>query len=127
MNIRPIRSEADYDAAIARLEELWGTEMDGSPEDDELEVLSILIASYEEKAFPMPESDPIEAIKFRLEQKGMAQSDLIPMIGSSGRVSEVLNRKRSLSPRMMRELHTGLNIPYETLMKVKEPEAPATA
>ncbi|MBB3192625.1 helix-turn-helix domain-containing protein [Halomonas cerina] len=115
MNIQPIRSDADLDRAFARLEALWGVE-EGTPEADELEVLSILIERYEDEHYPIGPSDPIEAIKFRMEQQDLTPRDLEPYIGSSGRVSEVLNRKRRLSLRMIRRLHDGLKIPYESLM-----------
>lgn len=115
MNIRPIHDDADLERAFARLEELWAAK-DGTPEADELEVLSILIEKYEDEHYPIGPSDPIEAIKFRMEQRGLTQRDLEPFIGSSGRVSEVLNRKRKLSLRMIKRLHEGLNIPYESLM-----------
>lgn len=115
MNIKPIRTEADYAEAMARLDEVWGAEI-GTPEGDELEVLAILIGQYEDKHHPMPPSDPIEAIKFRMEQQGLAPKDLEPFIGPSGRVSEVLNGKRPLSLRMVKRLHDGLKIPYESLL-----------
>ncbi|AMD01846.1 MULTISPECIES: helix-turn-helix domain-containing protein [Halomonas] len=116
MNIQPIHTEADLERAFARMEALWGVE-DGTPEADELEVLSILVEKYEDAHYPIGPSDPIEAIKFRMEQQGLTQRDLEPYIGSSGRVSEVLNRKRKLSLRMIKRLHDGLNIPYESLME----------
>jgi len=115
MNIKPIRTEEDLAAAFARLDQLWGAEV-GSPEGDELEVLAILIEQYEEKHYPMPPSDPIEAIKFRMDQQALTPRDLEPFIGSSGRVSEVLNRKRPLSLAMIKRLHAGLHIPYESLL-----------
>lgn len=115
MNIQPIHNDADLDRAFARLEELWAAEP-GTPEADEIEVLSILIEKYEDKHFPIGPSDPIEAIKFRMEQEGLTPRDLEAYIGSSGRVSEMLNRKRKLSLRMIKNLHEGLRIPYETLM-----------
>ncbi|MGP5324388.1 MULTISPECIES: helix-turn-helix domain-containing protein [unclassified Halomonas] len=115
MNIQPIHNDADLDRAFARLEELWAAET-GTPEADEIEVLSILIEKYEDKHYPIGPSDPIEAIKFRMEQQGLTPRDLEAYIGSSGRVSEVLNRKRKLSLRMIKNLHEGLRIPYESLM-----------
>ncbi|PTQ67234.1 type II toxin-antitoxin system HigA family antitoxin [Pseudomonas sp. GV071] len=115
MNIKPIRSEADYISAMARLDDVWGAPV-GSPEGDELEVLMLLIGKYEDEHFPMPPSDPIEAIKFRMDQQGLTARDLEPFIGSSGRVSEVLNRKRKLSLSMIKKLHEGLRIPYESLL-----------
>lgn len=115
MNIQPIHNDTDLERAFARLEELWAAE-DGTPDADELEVLSILIERYEDMHYPIGPSDPIEAIKFRMEQHGLTPRDLEPYIGSSGRVSEVLNRKRKLSLRMIKRLHEGLKIPYESLM-----------
>lgn len=115
MNIKPIRSQEDLSAAFARVEKLWGAEM-GSPEGDELEILALLIEKYEDEHYPMPPSDPIEAIKFRMDQQGLTPRDLEPFIGTSGRVSEVLNRKRKLSLAMIKRLHDGLRIPYESLL-----------
>ncbi len=115
MNIKPIRSDDDLAAAFARMEQLWGAEI-GTPEGDELEVLAVLIEKYEDEHYPMPPSDPIEAIKFRMDQQGLTSRDLEPYIGSSGRVSEVLNRKRKLSLAMIKRLHDGLRIPYESLL-----------
>lgn len=115
MNIKPIRTEEDYTAAMVRIDELWGAEI-GSPDGDELDVLAVLIGKYEDEHYPMPPSDPIEAIKFRMDQQGLTPRDLEPYIGSSGRVSEVLNRKRKLSLAMIKRLHDGLRIPYESLL-----------
>lgn len=115
MNIKPIRSDDDLAAAFARMEQLWGAEI-GTPDGDELEVLAVLIEKYEDEHYPMPPSDPIEAIKFRMDQQGLTARDLEPYIGSSGRVSEVLNRKRKLSLAMIKRLHDGLRIPYESLL-----------
>ncbi|MNN89480.1 hypothetical protein D3C81_2073020 [compost metagenome] len=100
---------------MARIDELWGAEV-GTPDGDELEVLAVLIGKYEDEHYPMPPSDPIEAIKFRMDQQGLTPRDLEPYIGSSGRVSEVLNRKRKLSLAMIKRLHDGLRIPYESLL-----------
>ncbi|GAA5171714.1 MULTISPECIES: helix-turn-helix domain-containing protein [Halomonadaceae] len=115
MNIQPIRSDADLDRAFARIQALWDAE-EGSAEADELEVLSILVERYEDEHYPVGPSDPIEAIRFRMEQQGLTPRDLERFIGPSGRVSEVLNRRRGLSLRMVRNLHKGLHIPYETLL-----------
>ena len=115
MNIKLIRTEEDLAAAFARMDELGGAAV-GTPEGDELEVLALLIEKYEDDHYPMPPSDPIEAIKFRMDQQGLTQKDLEPFIGSSGRVSEVLNRKRKLSLAMIKRLHEGLRIPYESLL-----------
>ncbi len=115
MNIKPIHSREDLTAALARVEQIWGAQP-GSPEGDELEVLAILIEKYETQHYPIPPSDPVEAIKFRMEQLGMTARDLEPFIGTSGRVSEVLNHKRKLSLSMIKRLHEGLSIPYERLL-----------
>lgn len=115
MNIKLIRTKEELAAAFARLDQLWGA-ASGTPEGDELEVLALLIEKYEDEHCLMPPSDPIEAIKFRMEQQGLTQKDLEPFIGSSGRVSEVLNRKRKLSLAMIKRLHDGLHISYESLL-----------
>lgn len=115
MALKPLRTEQDYEAALLRLETLWGARVD-TPEGDELEILSILVERYEEEHYPMPPSDPVEAIKFLMDQRGLTPRDLEPYIGSSGRVSEILNRKRSLSMAMVKRLHKGLSIPYESLL-----------
>ena len=115
MNIKPIRNDADLQAALPRLDTLWGAAPD-TQEGDELDVLVLLVEKYEDEHYPIGPSDPVAAIKFRMEQQGLTMRDLEPFIGSSGRVSEVLNRKRRLSLRMVKRLHDGLNIPYESLM-----------
>lgn len=96
MNIKPIRDDEDLRAAFARLEAIFQSP-EGSPEADEMEVLVALVSSYENKRYPIGPADPVEAIKFRMEQQGLMPKDLEPFIGSSGRVSEVLNGKRALS------------------------------
>lgn len=115
MNIKPVRTKAGYKQAMARIDALWGARV-GSPDGDELEVLVMLVERYEAQHQPMPPSDPIEAIKFRMDQQGLTARDLEPYIGSSGRVSEVLNGKRRLSLAMVKRLHDGLHIPYESLL-----------
>ncbi len=115
MTIKPIRSKAAYKQTMTRIDALWGARR-GSAEGDELEVLAILVERYEAQHQPMPPSDPIEAIKFRMDQQGLTARDLEPYIGSSGRVSEVLNGKRRLSLAMVKRLHDGLRIPYESLL-----------
>lgn len=119
MTIRPIRNDEDLHAAFARLETIFQAQ-EGTPEADEMEVLVTLIEAYENKHYPIGPADPVEAIKFRMEQQGLALKDLEPYIGSSGRVSEILSRKRSLSLRMVKRLHQGLNIPYESLLSDPE-------
>lgn len=115
MEIRPIKTEQDYERALARVSELMDAEP-GSEAEDELEVLSILVDAYEEKHFPIDPPDPIDAILFRLEQQNLTRKDLEPLLGSRHRVSEVLNRKRGLSLEMIRRVHEHLGIPLETLI-----------
>ncbi len=115
MNIRPIRNDDDMRAAFNRLKLVYQAQA-WTPEADEMEILVTLIEAYEHKHFPIGDVDPIEAIKFRMEQQGLTQKDLEPFIGSSGRVSEVLNRKHRLSLQMVKRLHDGLHIPYESLL-----------
>lgn len=115
MTIKPIRNDAELQAAFAHLEAIFQAD-DGTPEADEMEVLVTLIEAYENKHYPITPPDPIEAIKFRMEQQNLSARDLEAYIGSSGRVSEVLNRKRPLSLRMIKRLHDGLRIPYESLL-----------
>ena len=115
MNIKPIRNDEDLHAAFGRLEQVFQAE-GGIIEADEMEILVALIEAYEQKRYPIAAPDPVDAIKFRMEQQGLTQKDLEPYIGSSGRVSEVLNRKRRLSLAMVKRLHEGLKIPYESLL-----------
>ncbi len=117
MNIRPIRTQQDYEAALARIEARW-TALPGSDEADELEVLATLVDVYEEEHEPIPPPDPVEAILFRLEQSGKTRQDLAEMLGVRGsRVSEVLSRKRGLSLAMIRKLVDRLRIPAEILIR----------
>jgi len=111
-----IKTEEDYDNALARIDELMDAEPN-TPEGDELELLVTLVELYEEKKYPIDMPDPIEAVKFRMEQLGLHQKDLVPFIGSKSKVSEVLNKKRTLSLSMMRSLHKNLRIPAEILLK----------
>lgn len=115
MPIKPIRNDHDLQAAFQRLELIFQAE-EGTPENDEMEVLVTLIEAYENQHYPIAPPDPIEAITFRMEQNGLTRQDLEPLLGSSGRVSEILNRKRKLSLKMMKNLHDTLNISYESLM-----------
>lgn len=117
MNIKPIRTEDDYNDAIERLEVIFGA-AEGSPESDELQILGMLIENYENEHFPIGLPDPIEAIKFRMEQMGYTQADLAGIIGLKSRASEILNRKRKLSLEMIRQLHEKLNIPTDVLIQV---------
>ena len=115
MIIKPIRNDDDLRAAFKQLEPVFQAQ-EGTPEADEMEILVTLIEAYEYKHFPTGPADPVEAIKFRMEQQGLTPKDLELYIGSSGRVSEVLNRKRRLSLQMVKRLHDGLHIPYESLL-----------
>ena len=115
MKIKPIRNDDDLRATFKQLERVFQAKP-GTAAADEMEVLVTLIESYEQKHFPMGAADPIDAIKFRMEQQGLSPKDLEPYIGTSGRVSEVLNRKRRLSLAMVQRLHEGLRIPYESLL-----------
>ena len=115
MNIKVIKKKEDYEQALKRLEEIFDAPID-SPEGDEAEILSILIEKYEDKHYPIGPPDPIEAIKFRMEQMDMNKSDLAKIIGYKSRVSEIFNRKRKLTLQMIRRLHDKLNIPYEILL-----------
>ena len=114
--LKPIRTEADYDTALAEVERLWGAKS-GTPEGDRLDVLATLIEVYEEKHHPMDPPDPIEAIRFRMEQQGLTRRDLEPMIGPRNRVADVLNRKRGLSIEMIRQLHDNLGISADVLIR----------
>ena len=115
-NLKPIRSEADYDAALAEIERLWGARA-GTPEGDRLDILATLVDAYENEHYPMDPPDPIEAIKFRMEQQGLARKDLEGILGSRTRVAEVLNRRRGLSINMIRRLHEKLGISVEVLIR----------
>lgn len=114
--LKPIRSEADHNRAMTELKGLWGAK-EGTPESDRLDVLATLIDAYESEHFPMDPPDPIEAIKFRMEQQGFTRKDLEPLIGTRARVAEVMNRKRSLSIDMIRRLHEGLGISADILIR----------
>ncbi len=116
MEIKPIRTKKDYKQALERLEFIFDSGK-GSPEGDELEVLGILIEKYENEHFPIELPDPIEAIKFRMEQMGYNQSDLANIVGLKSRASEILNKKRKLSLQMIRQLHEQLNIPTDVLIQ----------
>jgi HTH-type transcriptional regulator / antitoxin HigA len=115
VDIKPIRSEADHAAAMAEMERLWGAKL-GTPEGDRLDVLATLIDAYENEHHVMDSPDPVEAIKFRMEQQGLTRKDLEGLIGSRTRIAEVLNRKRGLSIAMIRRLHAKLGIAAEILI-----------
>lgn len=116
MNLKPIKSKKDYQQALSRLEVIFDAKK-GSQEGDELEILGILIDQYEKEYFPIDLPDPIEAIKFRMEQLGFSQADLAKVVGLKSRASEILNKKRKLSLEMIRQLHEKLNIPTDVLIQ----------
>lgn len=124
MDVRPIRTEEDYKAALKEVEHLFDAVPD-SPEGDRLEILTALIEAYEERHYPIPLPDPIEAILFHIESRGLSRRDLEPFIGSRARVSEVLNRKRPLTLGMIRKLHKGLGISAEVLIQAQSSEESA--
>lgn len=116
MEIKPIRTKADYRAALKEIEALMGVEA-GTPEGERLDVLATLVEAYERRHFPMDLPDPVEAIRFRMEQSGLSPKDLVPVIGQLNRVYEVLSRKRPLTLKMVWRLHRDLGIPAESLIK----------
>jgi HTH-type transcriptional regulator/antitoxin HigA len=115
MTIHPIRTKADHDAALARIEVLWDAEP-GTPEHDEIEVLAILVSAYEDEHWPILPPDPVEAIKFHMEQNGLRQKDLAQLVGRASRASEVLNRRRPLTVEMIRAVHKAWGIPLSSLI-----------
>ena len=115
MDIRPIKTDADYRAALNDIENLMMAEPD-TVEGEKLDILVTLVEAYEAKHFPMDLPDPVEAIKFEMERKGLTVKDLEPMIGKSNRVYEILNHKRSLTLKMIWKLHEGLGNPAESLI-----------
>jgi HTH-type transcriptional regulator/antitoxin HigA len=115
MNLKPIKNKIHYNQALERINELWGAKPN-TEEGDELDVLVLLVEKYEEEHYPIPPSDPVEAIKFLMEQKGLTRKDLEPYLGTRARISEVLNKKRNLTLPMIKKLHEGLNIPYDCLI-----------
>jgi HTH-type transcriptional regulator/antitoxin HigA len=115
MDIRPIKNNRDYEAALHRIEKLISAKP-GARQGDELDILATLVDVYERKRFPIDTADPVEAILFRMDQEGLERKDLEPFLGSRHRVSEVLNRKRGLTVDMIRRLHQGLGIPLEILI-----------
>ena len=116
MQVKPIKTEADYHAVLREIEDLWGAE-ESTPDGDRLEVLATLVEAYEESHFPIDIPDPIEAIKFRLEQQGEDKKALVGVIGNRTRVYEVLRRDRTLSLAMIRRLHSQFHIPAEVLIR----------
>lgn len=117
MRPKILRSEEEYQAALAHIETLMDA-APGSPEEDELELFALLVEQYEEEHYPIDLPDPIDAILFRMDQAGLTRKDLLPYLGSSSKVSEVLSRKRPLSLSMMRALHEGLGIPADVLLQI---------
>ncbi len=115
-DLKPIRTEADYEKALAEIERLWGART-GTSAGDRLDILATLIDVYENEHYPMDPPDPIEAIKFRMEQQGLTRKDLEGILGSCTRVAEVLNRRRGLSINMIRRLHEKLGISVEVLIR----------
>jgi len=114
--LKPIRTKADYEAALVVIARLWGARA-GTPEGDRLDILATLVDAYENEHYPMDPPDPIEAIKFRMEQQGLDRKDLADILGSRTRVAEVLNRRRGLSINMIRRLHEKLGISVEVLIR----------
>ena len=119
MDVRPIKTEADYERTLADIEQLWGA-AENTPEGDTLDILLTLVEAYEKDHYPMDPPHPVEAIKFRMEQMELSRKDLEPYIGARGRVAEVLNGQRKLSLPMIRRLHTHLHIPLESLIGLSE-------
>jgi HTH-type transcriptional regulator/antitoxin HigA len=115
MTVRPIHTDADHDAALARIEALWDAQP-GTPEHDEIEVLGILVAAYEENRWPILPPDPVDAIKFHMEQNGFRQKDFAAVVGRESRASEILNRHRSLTIPMIRAVHAAWSIPLASLI-----------
>ena len=120
--VKPIRTKRDYEAALKEIERLWGAKS-GTRDGDRLDVLATLIDAYEAKHYPMDLPDPIEAIKFRMEQQGLTRRDLEEIIGTRTRIAEVLNRKRGLSVRMIRRLHERLGISAGVLIRPSRKDA----
>jgi len=116
MEIKPIKSEEDYQVALAEVERLFDAKA-GTPEGDKLDVLTTLIEAYEEIHYAIPQPDPVEAIIYHMESRGLSRRDLEPYIGTRARVAEIINRKRPLSLNMIQKLHMGLGIPAEALIQ----------
>jgi HTH-type transcriptional regulator/antitoxin HigA len=116
MDIKPIQDECDYERALAEVERLWDAEPN-TPDGDRLEVLTILVEHYENRHYVVPLPDPIEAIEYHMQSRGLVRRDLEPYLGTRARVSEILNRRRPLTLRMIRKLQAGLGIPAEILIQ----------
>jgi HTH-type transcriptional regulator/antitoxin HigA len=115
MDIRPIATEKDYEAALAEIKRLWAAEA-GSPEAQKIEMLAMLAQAYERAREPLPKANPIEAIKFRMDQQGLSRKDLLPIFGTTARISEILGGKRPLTLEMVQKLHFRLGIPLDSLV-----------
>ena len=124
MDIKPIKTKSDYRATLKEIETLMMAKAN-TPEGERLDVLVTLVEAYERKHFPVDAPDPVEAIKFEMERRGLTVKDLVPMVGGTNRIYEVLNRKRPLSLKMIWRLHKGLGIPAESLIKPMEEQAQA--
>jgi HTH-type transcriptional regulator / antitoxin HigA len=116
MELRPVRTEADYEAALAEIDRLMDA-APGTPEGDRLDILTTLVEAYEERHHPIEAPDPIAALEYYMEQRGVTRADLVPLLGSRSRVSEILNRKRRLTIEMAWRLHRDLGIPAEAVIK----------
>jgi HTH-type transcriptional regulator/antitoxin HigA len=123
-DIKPIRTKKDYERALHEMERLWGAKL-GTPDGDRLDVLATLVDAYEARHFTIDPPDPIEAIKFRMEQQGLTRKDLEPLIGTRTRIAEVFNRKRDLSITMIRRLHQALGISADVLIRPSRPDRAA--
>jgi HTH-type transcriptional regulator/antitoxin HigA len=123
MDIKPIKTDSDYRAALTEIESLMTAEYD-TPEGERLDILVTLVEAYEQRHFPLDLPDPVEAIRFEMERKGLTPKDLEPMIGRSNRVYEILNRKRPLTLKMIWRLHRELGIPAESLIRPPNENAP---
>ena len=123
MEIRPIKTDADYEAALAEIERLFDASP-GTPEGDRLELLTTLVEAYEDKHYDIPAPDPVEAILYHMESRGLTRKDLEPHVGSRARVSEILNRKRPLTLNMIRKLYTGLGISADVLIIPYQTDSP---
>lgn len=124
MDIKPIKTDSDYRAALAEIETLMTAELD-TPEGERLDILVTLVEAHERQHFPLDLPDPVEAIRFEMERKGLTPKDLEPMIGRSNRVYEILNRKRPLTLKMIWRLHQDLGIPAESLIRPPDKVTPA--
>ena len=126
MDIRPIKTESDYQATLGQIEALFDASP-GSPQGDKLEVLTTLVEAYEEQRYAIPAPDPVEAVTYFMDSRGLTRKDLEPYIGNRARVSEILNRKRPLTLRMIQRLNSELGIPAEALVKpypIPKPKSP---